>query len=195
MTPAKLTGKEFESAIMDSLARGKREGVLTGGRYGVQVSMIDGKWQPVPSLPDFEGCLASGRQWIIEAKCCAGASFALAKNIIKPRQVSHMLDRSAFGALCFVLIHFAERRMATKNDPAITVALPVNDSVPIWREFVDGCAKAKRTSETAYSCKIPRDQACDLGQLVIWNAPKGCRKTLPDLQALLSPETIQPTLL
>jgi hypothetical protein len=194
MTPPKLAGngKDFEDLLLQRAANEEKRGVLTMSRYGVQVTMIEGEWRPVPSLPDFDGALANGRQFIIEAKVCAGPSFELRKDKLKPRQVAHMLTRSAFGVPCFLLIHFNERKLVRSADPAFTVAIPVNDSLPLWRAFVDAHAVAKRTKQPVEpQGSISREMALRIGVKVEWNVAPGCRTVTPDLAALLCPETIQ----
>jgi len=176
MTPPHLTAKAFEHLLMAGAARCP---LLCMGRYGVQVSLIAGEWRPVPSLPDFEGILRGGRQFLIEAKVCCGASFEVRADKIKPRQVRHLLARSALGALCHVVIHFNARKLITREDPAETWALPVNDALPVWRAFLE----EGRTSS------ISRGEAARLGTRVAWTSPKGCRKPLPDLAALLGADT------
>lgn len=198
MTPTKLAGngKDFEDLLLQRAAHEEKRGVLTMGRYGVQVSIIKGEWRPVPSLPDFDGVLADGRQFIIEAKVCAGASFELRKDKLKPRQVAHMLTRSAFGVPCFVLIHFNERKLVRTSAPAFTVAIPVNDSLPFWRAFVDAHAVAKRTKQPVEpQGSISREIALRIGVEVNWNVAPGCRTLTPDFAAILRPGSVdQPNL-
>lgn len=190
LVPETLKGKEFEELIMDAGARERKAGAMTLGRYGVQGMVVKGKTLLVPSLPDFEGVLAGGRQFIIEAKVCSSASLQLDKQVVKPRQISHMLDRSAMGAQCFLLVHFNARKLQNANQPAFTVALPVTaDSSPVWQRFVDIYAEARRLkcNPTARE-SISRDLAHDMGTVIRWVAPKGCRKALPDILALLWPQ-------
>lgn len=195
MTPTALKAKEFEELILAAAARCPH---LTLSRYGVQTMVGEGgKLLAVPSLPDFEGVSAPlGRQFIIEAKVCAGSAFPLVPDKIKPRQVRHMIERSRFGASCFVLIHFTERRGKTFHEPAETVALPVIEQLGFWQEFLDAAAEAKRAKTPFKSPgSISRDYASRIGQRVQWTCPKGARKHLPDLAALLGlTEHQQPTL-
>ena len=128
MTPASLKGKEFETLLLDAAKRLEACGTLTLGRYGVQGVTFGGKTILVPSLPDLEGCLRGGRQVVIEAKCCAGASFPLADDHFRKRQYAHLARRAAFGALCFITIHWAERRLASGIQCGMTVAVPVDAS-------------------------------------------------------------------
>lgn len=190
--PTSLKGPELEKALMDAAAREERNGILTMGRYGVDGVTVQGKIMLTPSKPDFEGVFATGRQFIIEAKCVAGPSFEMRKEKIKPRQISHMLTRSRFNVPCFLVIHFAARRLANANFPAFTVAIPVNDSQPRWQAFVDAAAKAKREKakmETQPS--ITRDWAQDVGKLVPWVTPPRCKNALPDIVSFLWPELRQ----
>lgn len=190
LVPETLKGKEFEELIMEAGARERKSGSMTLGRYGVQGMVVQGKTLLVPSLPDFEGVLAGGRQFIIEAKVCSSASLQLDKKVVKPRQISHMLERSAMGAQCFLLVHFCARKLQNATQPAFTVALPVTaESSPVWQRFVDIYAEASRLrcDPTARE-SISRDLAYDMGIIVPWVAPKGCRKALPDLLSLLWPQ-------
>jgi hypothetical protein len=188
-TPTTLKGSDFEKLLMDSAAREESHGLLTMGRYGVEGVIVQGKTLLYPSKPDFEGVLASGRQFIIEAKVCSGPSFPMQKTALKPRQVDHMLRRSQFGVPCYLLIHFNERIGKNFHHPAITVAVPVSDEFPIWRNFLDAHTEAKRTKSPVESQPaLTRDTAQDMGQLVPWRIAKGCRKALPDLLSFLWPE-------
>lgn len=206
LVPETLKGKEFEQLIMDAGTRERKAGSLTLGRYGVKGMVVQGKTLLVPSLPDFEGVLAGGRQFIFEAKVCSSHSIPLDKKFVKPLQISHMLERSAMGAQCFLLIHFCARKLQNANQPAFTVALPVTaDSSPVWQRFVDIYAEARRLKcDPTARESISRDLAYDMGTIVPWVAPKGCKKALPDLLGLLwpqakamrqpEPESFQPTL-
>lgn len=198
MTPTALKAKEFEELILAAAARCPH---LTLSRYGVQTMVGEGgKLLAVPSLPDFEGVSAPlGRQFIIEAKVCAKASFSLEPKAIKPRQVRHMIERSRFGVPCFVLVHFCERISPAKtiHEPAETIALPVIERLAFWQDFLDAAAEAKR-SKAAFKSpgSISRDYASRIGRRVEWTCPKGSRKHLPDLAALLGltePSLFNPT--
>jgi hypothetical protein len=193
--PAKLKGVEFEDLLMQAANREEKNGALTMSRYGVTLSYQNGQTLGVPSKPDFEGVLATGRQFIIEAKVCGDPAFPMVAKQIKPKQVQHMLDRSRFNVPCFLVIHFTARVMKTFTDPAITIAIPVSDADPRWQRFVDAHAEAKRQSKAqgkpvapAPQGGISRDDAHRVGILIPWVTPKGCRKALPDLIAFLWPE-------
>lgn len=177
MVPTSLKGKEFETLILEAAKREEASGGLTLSRYGVQGVIFGGKTILVPSLPDFDGCLAGGRQIIIEAKACQKPHFALDESKFKDRQYAHMAKRAEFGALCFLLIHFAERNLVTKRDPGMTVAVPVSARHPFWMLYETGERKT-----------LSRDEALSIGQIVPWRIPKGCRKALPDLLSFLWPE-------
>jgi penicillin-binding protein-related factor A (putative recombinase) len=194
MTPPTLKGREFEELLLAGAARCP---AITMSRYGVQTMVgKDGKLLAVPSLPDFEGVAApDGWQFIIEAKVSASASFPLEPGKIKPRQVRHLLDRSRYGVACFVLIHWCERRGKTFHEPAETIALPVCERLTFWQEFLDAAAEAKRSKNPFKSPgSISREYAAKIGQRVEWTCPKGSRKHLPDLAALLGIQTDDPSL-
>ena len=175
MVPASLKGKEFETLILEAAKREEASGTLTLSRYGVQGVTFAGKTMLVPSLPDLEGVLApDGRQFIIEAKAVAGSSFPLKDDHFRNRQYEHLSKRARFGALCFLLIHFAERVLATKRDAGMTVAIPVNDRMSFWRHYECGEARS-----------LPREVALTIGCIVPWVIPPRCRKPLPDIRSFL----------
>ncbi|MFT3992418.1 MAG: Holliday junction resolvase RecU [Luteolibacter sp.] len=179
MVPASLKGKEFETLLLDAAKRAEAGGMLTLSRYGVQGVTFGDKTILVPSFPDFEGVLYGGRQIIIEAKCCKGPSFEMRDDKFKGRQYAHMKRRSTFGALCFLVIHFAERNLANKRDPGMTVAVPVDGKMPFWKAY-----------EAGEALSLSRDTALSIGVIVPWVAPKGCRKALPDLMHFLTPDIL-----
>ena len=126
------------------------------------------------SLPDFGGVLPGGRLFNIEAKAAAGASLPLASDHFRDRQYSHMVRCARMGALSFLLIHFAERRLVSKTDPGMTVAVPVNERMSFWRYYEAGDARS-----------LSRDEALSLGSIVPWVVPPRCRKPLPDILSFL----------
>lgn len=127
-------------------------------------------WQPMQSLPDFEGILMGGIQFCFDAKVCSQASFALAESTMKERQLKHLKKRARFGAVCFFLIHFNARQLATKSTIARTIAFPVRPDYPFWEMHERG--EVKRISE----------QDAELyGIRVEWNVAAGKRKASPDL--------------
>lgn len=182
MVPASLKGKDFETLLLDAAKREEARGTLTMSRYGVQGVTFGGKTILVPSLPDLEGCLLGGRQFIIECKCVQGASFPLADDHFRDRQYSHLEKRSRFGALSFIVIHFAERHLQRGCDPGMTVAVPVSRNIPFWCSYELGDARS-----------LSRDYALTIGRIVPWRVPKGCRKPLPDLLSFLAPDATAST--
>ncbi len=177
MIPASLKGKELEALLLEAAKREESAGRLTMSRYGVQGVTFGGKTILVPSLPDFEGCLPGGRQIIIEAKCCQGSAFPLADDHFRDRQYRHMATRARFGALAFLVIHFAERYLKTTGtDPGMTVAVPVDEQMQFWMAYTNREART-----------LSRSEATTIGTIVPWNVPKGCRKPLPNLMAFLMP--------
>lgn len=156
---------------------------MTLSRYGVQGVTFGGKTILVPSLPDLEGVLApSGRQFIIECKVVSGASFPLADDHFRQRQFAHLEKRARFGALCFVLIHFNERKLATKHDAAMTVAVPVSPLMCFWDNYASGAIRS-----------LSRGEAASIGYIVPWAIPPRCRKALPDLMSFLAPTNTNKT--
>lgn len=193
--PTKLTGKEFESLLLDSVRREEKAGRLTMDRYGVEVTNFGGELRPIESKPDFEGITAFGRQFIIEAKSNSQASFTLNPDYLKARQVKHMLTRAKFNALCFLVIHFNHRILQNCVQPAFTVAIPVTPENPRWQRYVDACAKWKQEKKTNPNAKlepqgsISRNEAQDIGTIILWRVPERCRTALPDLARLILPDT------
>jgi hypothetical protein len=194
MTPTTIKGVEFEALCAESAARDEKAGILTMGRYGVTMSVQDGRTMGISSLPDFEGVLAPiGRQFIMENKVCSGPSFPMQKDKIKPRQVSHMLKRSKFGAISFLVIHFNARNLIKSSHAAFTVAIPVTDADPRWQRFVDAYALAQKTKQPVIpQGSISRDEAEFIGLPVRWEIAKGCRKSRPNLLSFLRPELMEP---
>lgn len=127
-------------------------------------------WQPMQSLPDFEGVLMGGQQFCFDAKVCSQASFPLAESTMKERQLKHLKKRARFGAVCFFLIHFNARQLTTKNTIARTIAFPVKPDHPFWEMYERG--EVKRINE----------QDAELyGIRVEWNVAAGKRKLSPDI--------------
>lgn len=171
-----LDGKEFEHHCIQRMDWEHQRHHCLMGRYGVQGTFIDGKWQPMQSLPDFEGVLPpNGRQFIFDAKVCSQASFDMAKfrpgqKENKARQLDHLLKRATYGAICFFLIHWNARQLKTKSEPEITWAFPVHPAHPFWERFCAGeTTSINRLDCDEYAVPVP------------WNAPQGCRVERPDI--------------
>ena len=178
--PPKLGAKEFEALILERFAREERQGVLTGGRYGVSVVPIPGKkrgqpeWTPISSLPDFEGVFLGGQQFVVEAKVTSGASFAIHDDKFKARQLRHLLRRSRFGVVSALVIHFNQRVLKTRTDEAATWLFPVSDRLACWQEQEGGDWKT-----------LTRDDCAVYGVPVEWNRSKRETKDRPDLHAAM----------
>lgn len=170
----KLTGIDFEKLVIYSMDRAKAEGRCDAGKYGVQASFQNGQWQPIGSLPDFEGAIPGGRQFVFDAKVCSSSSLDLHSSKVTARQLSHMLKRSQMGVPCFLLVHFSERVLKTRTDPAWTCALPVHPEQPLWSRWLDGGQKGiNRKEAELYGCRVR------------WVIGAGCHKSCPDvLQAV-----------
>lgn len=178
-----LKGKEFEELVLFRGRKLEAAGILSLGRFGTTVSMMrdpytqEMKLQPMPSLPDFDGCIApTGRQLIIETKVCSQASYPLLNTAQKnPKQIDYMMLREKFGALCYLLIHFNGRSLVKMQVPAETYAIPVIGSMELWRLFDAGVIKS-----------ITREDAALHGIPVPWNLwSSRARNTTPDLTVLL----------
>ncbi len=190
MIPEKLKGTEFEALLVDAAAKDEAAGRYTMTRAGVTMSHQAGKNIGIASKPDFEGILIfpPGRQFQIEAKVCSGASFPMVKDKIKPQQVEHLLKRSKFGALSFLIIHWTARQLARTYDPSWTVAIPITDEDPRWQAFVDAYKLAKRLKTApAPQGSITREESRQMGIMIPWRIAKGCRKPLPFLLKILDP--------
>lgn len=182
VAPAKLTGKEFEREILEAAAKLADRGILTLGRYGTQANYMNdpatgqAKVQPIQSLPDFDGVLApDGLSLCVEAKVCGKASLELTEGgkKVKTRQLRHLIERSRFGASCWLLVFFCERRLVRSHSPSLTVAIPVVDS-PRWQSALAHDLDA-----------IPRDDLTRWGAVPVpWGVPAGSRKPRPDLLSI-----------
>lgn len=183
-----LKGKDLEALLLFRAEKLEEAKIMSLGRYGVQVTYRKDEkgqmmMQPMHSLPDFEGVIfGTGRQIIIETKVCSQASYPIyATGQKHPRQIDHMLKRSQFGALCFLLIHFNERELVRTQSPAVTYALPVHPNTNFWREYKAG----ERKSVTRGDCELYATQ-------IPWNiwGPRAHKET-PDIGVLIwRPETL-----
>lgn len=168
-----LTGREFEKLIVEQCAIYEKCNVACIGRYGVQATRSRDEWVILSSLPDFEGDCYKPRQEhvIFDAKVCSQASFGLSKyrNEVRGarrRQLNHMFKRDRFGAKCFFLIHWNERKLKSRIDYAITYRFPVSLHMVFWKLFEAGEVKS-----------ITRDDCETYGLPVEWT---GDRKLRPD---------------
>ena len=176
MTPPKLSGKAFEAYVMEAGARSSKKGDMDIGRFGTTSVMIKGKWVPVASLPDFDCVLRGGRQVIIEAKSVSGRLLDMQPSKIKVSQIRYMLKRVPFGSLCFLLIHFNERKLVKLHCPALTVLYPVLEEDPKWAEFV----------KTKHGPGISPEEALKEGVEVEWTATGRSSKELPDVHGAIN---------
>jgi len=173
----KLKGKELEDLILWR-ARQYDEPAsrYSLGRYGVMASLIAGNWTPIQSLPDFEGVLPGGKQFIFDTKVCSQATYSLSGGTSKSfkNQYKHMRRRDKFGVMCFLLIHYNARELKTKSDPALTVLFPVGDT-PFWEAYDNMEQKG-----------ITREDAVAYGTVMEWRlaTDRGTKKS-PDLIAAL----------
>lgn len=172
--------KDFEAICLERMKLEEEAGRGTMGRYGVMSSFFPDRetgvmtWQPVQSLPDFEGIIPPlGRQFVTDAKYTAAASVELRASHFPERQLAHMFRRSEFGAVCFLLIHFAGRELVTRDDPPETWAFPVFQSHPFWIAFSSGVG----------SGSINRSTAALFGVPVPWTTSDRGRKPRPDILA------------
>ena len=225
----RLTGKQFESLLVDRHNEYKRAGIACIGRYGVQsvntgrpieldklleilrkvefetvtTDQIERLLEPlgrrasviqVQSLPDFEGIFLQFRDVpsprgtynerkpvIFDAKVCSQASWGLdpyrevpgQKKGARRRQLTHMYERSDFGATCFFLIHWNERELKTKYEPAETFLFPVTRQDRHVGEFWNAFEAAEVKS-------INREDCRNYGKLVPWTTIGRGRTLRPD---------------
>lgn len=172
-----MKSKEFEAICLERMKLEEINGRGTMGRYGVQASMrpdpVTGSpiWQPMRSLPDFEGVLPpAGVQFILEAKVVSGASLCLHSSHFAERQLRHLYRRSLFGSACGLLIHFNGRQLKRRNDPDLTVLFPVWPGHPFWIRF-----------DLEEVSSLSRVTAEEQGIRVNWNRCPGGRKPRPDI--------------
>lgn len=127
--PSDLTGKEFEKRLLKSAETYDKVGVLHMNRYGVSASLFGGKWNAIPSLPDFEGAYSPyGQQFNLEAKVVSdhpGLQISADELFVKKRQITHMLSKVRMGVKCFVVIHFNRRELVRSTREAQTWAFPI----------------------------------------------------------------------
>ncbi len=150
MTPKEqLTGKDFEVFVKQRCDQLRAMRLASIGRYGVQAARRADQWVILSSLPDFEGVMNNGVQAIFDAKVCSGSSMSLKEyhrqtNGARSRQLSHMIERSAYGVRCFFLMHWNARELRTRMEPAITYAFPIHHDHRFWQEFEAGEIKSIR---------------------------------------------------
>lgn len=148
----RLTGKQFEQIIVDINRIYRQHMIAECGRYGVQAARMADGYQVMRSLPDFEGIVHGGRQFIFDCKVVSGASLILSeyrkidkqskgdkgKQGKRHRQYRHMMNRSDMGAMCGFLIHWNARELKTKSEPADTFWIPVHRESELWDRFETG---------------------------------------------------------
>lgn len=182
--PGKLgnNGKEFEKLILAAGARLEKQGILKVGHYGTQVSMVKGKWMPIPSFPDFDGVEAGGYQFVLEAKVCSKSQFEVQPKIVKQRQIKHMIEKSKLGVPCGIIMHLNERKMKTDYDPPSTWIIPIHHEKGWegWRRY----AERKKDDKTPYD-RLNREEIAEMGIKVDWVIWPRCTKAYPDLRAML----------
>lgn len=145
--PDQLHWRKFEELCLQRMAKEEKAGIGTMVRYGTQARMFQGVGDSQPtmratqSLPDFDGVIAGGRQFICEAKVTDQASFPLQEQTFKRRQYNHMATRADFGVPCFLAIHFNRRQLKTKVRCSQTFGFPVYRQHPVWQSFEAGETK------------------------------------------------------
>lgn len=187
-----MKGKEWENHCMYRFSFLKRQRLGTMSRYGTVAITTGPKrpckrcgaspggmdWVAKQSMPDFEGVFGThGRQFIAEAKVCAGSSVPIhverkqKGDGIKVSQKEHLLHRAEFRAVSMVWIHWPERVLKTRTDPMATFAFPVIATHPFWVAHAAGD-----------KLRITRDDCHDWGVEIAWNKPsERAQDESPDL--------------
>lgn len=173
--PKSLKAKEWEKECQEAFQWTRKRGIATASRYGVVATMIEGKWIPIPSLPDFEGVVNEdgkrGRQFIFDCKVCSGPSFPIGKlREERKRQLNHMLERAEFGAICFFAVWFNEWQTQSNYYPPSSWAFPVFKQHPLWEQFAAG-----------FGSTITRLACEEYAVPIQWQAPSGGHKVRPNL--------------
>ncbi len=176
--PSDLTlgAKEWESLTIQSILLEEKHQTMTGVRYGVDCRPMPSRkhpgeieWTPVSSLPDFEGVLMDGPQFVIENKKVASRkSFPLNDDKFKKRQLSHLLRRDKFGAVCMLLLHFNPRELKKGPTDSETFAIPVSESHEFWQRHASGDVKS-----------LSPEDAATIGFRVPWGAKYRSRTVRP----------------
>ncbi|MCR9294651.1 MAG: hypothetical protein NXI32_18190 [bacterium] len=177
--PTRLTGTEFERLVDYRLSKYRDSGLADVRRAGVQAIHTPDGWQVIPSRPDFEGPTIRGHV-DFDCKVCSQASFSLDKyrageKTNRRRQLKHLYERARYGVRCFFLLHWNERRLETKYEPAITYMFPVHEEMDIWQKF-----------ERAEVKSLKRSDCEEYGTIVPWTCfgARG-RRLEPDILAVL----------
>lgn len=174
MTPTKLSGKEFQKLALYRLKWEHGKGRVSAGSYGVKVNHVKDQatgqvvLTPMKSLPDIEGVLPGGSQFIFDCKVVSVSAFEVRESHSSASQHNHLMERAEFGVATFFLIHFNERHLKRSVQPAATYAFPVRPDHPFWN------VEPKPRS-------INRQAAAEYGIQVFWNVPPRCKKLSPDL--------------
>lgn len=169
------SGKNFEKILMERMNDEEDACLATMGRYGVQASHTANGLIAMRSLPDFEGVISGGHQFIFDAKVASGPSFDLgpyrdSTKGAKARQLRHMLLRSGFGVICGFVIHWNSRPHMKVPEDAKTYWVLIDGKMRFWQSFLRGEQKS-----------ISRSDCDDIGYRVSWTLRKGQRKPRPDL--------------
>jgi penicillin-binding protein-related factor A (putative recombinase) len=177
---SRLTGADFERIVESRLAKYKTARLAHVKRYGVQAVRSQEQWHIIRSKPDFEGVVPGGRQVIFDCKVESSASFDLSQyrpeiDGPKKRQLTHMFERAEYDVYCFFLIHWNPRELATKSEPGITYAFPVDSRMEFWQQFLAGEVR-----------RITRSDCAEYGRSVPWSL-FGPRDSVaqPDLLSVL----------
>jgi penicillin-binding protein-related factor A (putative recombinase) len=182
-----INGRRFEQLIKRDGDRAERLNLYKICKYGLNINWVmkhrrckacgsmESSPEPMalPSLPDFEGVFSDGRGLIFEAKVSSGSGFQLAqKDKLGTKQLQHLMDRSTWNEVTFLLVHFNRRQLTKSIQPAQTFAVPVHPNHPFWRRF-------KRGEEKTLNRQLARDHGVE----VSWFLDK--RTLVPDLYAAM----------
>lgn len=174
-----MKGKEWEEILLKRAKADQKEGRYTMGRYGVKASYNPRTrtWRPIKSLPDFEGVIPGGHQFILEAKVVSGPSFPINEEKTTVTQRIHLFSRYKWGALAAFFIYCPAREL--KRDPdqeEMTICLPCDPTLQCWRDLREKDDKAS----------LSRDELRRDGFLIPWTTPSALARTkLPSIPAAL----------
>lgn len=194
----KLSGKEFEAIVKERGELEHKNGAAIWKKNGRTARMSGapgtGQMSAVPAYVDFSGTVplqcftptgdvdaggaltfdeeTVGLAIHFDCKVCSQASLSLQSDHFSNKQKRQLLDHASYGAVCFLLIHFNARELATKSDPAVTVAMPLHPDHTFWRDVLDDRIAT-----------LSRATAFEYGVVVKWDAPGRTLKERPDVLA------------
>ena len=152
-----MNAKEWEALCLRSC---RVNGEATAARYGtVSCRLPGGEVVERKSLPDIEGVLVTGRQFVFDCKYVSGPSLNVTEfrqGGRRKRQLDHLRERSRYNAICGFAIYFAVRTLARSVQPEMLAWLPV-ECGDLWDLVSNGEIS-----------RIHRDEVSRLGVEIPW---------------------------